>query len=173
MNEKSYDSKMALLKSIFKNMPLLLHDALVACSVEFDDNGEILDEAFDEISDEEVEALIQRSIQQDTDNGPASAWQSEHRYVSREAWVMTGYNAGLRERAYVLWDNDRLDKYSMLELYRSVPEDPSHMCHEDEFINMQKSFEERSQIWRKGGRGYWSPNDTSRIEWRNSNQDIS
>lgn len=161
MNEKLYDSKKALLKSTFKNESVLLHDALAACAVEFNDNGEILDE----ISDKEVEALIQRSIQQDTDNGPISAWKSEHRYLPPEAWVMAGYTTGLRERAYVLWDNDRMDKYCMLELYGSVPEVSSHMCHEDEFSNMQKSFEDRSQIWRKGGRGYWSPKDTSRIEW--------
>ncbi|KAH8688370.1 hypothetical protein BGZ61DRAFT_41692 [Ilyonectria robusta] len=172
MNEKSYDSKMALLKPIFfGNIYLLLHNALSACSAEFCDNLGIWEGTLEEISDEEMELLIERSIRQDTDHGPFSAWHSEYKYISRNSWVMAEFKAGLRERAYVLWDNDRMDHLGMLDLYEFAPEDPSHMCHhEEEYSKMQKSFEERSQIYRQGGRGYWSPNDTSRIEWLSSNQ---
>lgn len=36
---------------------------------------------------------------------------------------------------------------------------------------MRKSFLQRSKIWRKGGRGYWSKGDTSRIVWTESGEE--
>ncbi|KAH7022154.1 hypothetical protein EDB80DRAFT_628843 [Ilyonectria destructans] len=161
MNEVSYSSKKELLRSTVDYKPISLHDAITASYVA-DDN----DEPLEEYSNDEIQAMLRRS--RDRNDGPFVAWRSVHREDPRDSWVLTLETAGLRERAYVLWDNDRIERYKLLELYESVPEDPSHTFDEDEFDRMQESFEERSQIWRKGGRGDWSPNDTSRVVWPSS-----
>jgi hypothetical protein len=84
--------------------------------------------------------------------------------VSRsECWVKHPEFLRFRKCAYVLWDFDRLVKYNMLNLFKQLPEtsDPPYTSqHEDD---MRGSFDERSKIWQKGGSGYWSKDDTSRI----------
>ena len=70
--------------------------------------------------------------------------------------------AWLRERAYVFWDGNRLRNHP-----DGLGEDPGDRRgytkaeHED----MMESFDERSKVCQKGGKGYWSKNDTSRVMW--------
>jgi hypothetical protein len=73
--------------------------------------------------------------------------------------------AGLREHAYVLWDLDRLERCKMLDKFELIPTEPSHMYSEEYIARMEKSIHERYAIWQKGGSGYWSEGDASRVIW--------
>jgi hypothetical protein len=78
---------------------------------------------------------------------------------------MTSDTFWLRERAYVLWDGERVKKQpggfgespTYVTLYNHTTRD---------YNEMYISFRERSKIWREGGTGYWSKGDTSRIVWK-------
>ncbi|KAF2489262.1 hypothetical protein BU16DRAFT_598145 [Lophium mytilinum] len=162
LNEDSYEAKKALLKSAFSSKPIYLHDALSSPAGDTDYDHVILED-YDHV---QIEALAPRRDDQDTDKGPFSAWFSDYRSLPRDAWVMFSDKAGLRERAYVLWDSDRIKRFNLMNVFSSVPEDPSYLCTDEDIVDdMRTSFDERSKIWQKGGSGYWSKNDTSKVEW--------
>ncbi len=85
----------------------------------------------------------------------ADRWLEDSCMFSDAAW--------LRERAYVFWDKERLRNHP-----DGFGEDPGDRRDFDaaEHEDMIDSFDERSKVWLKGGSGYWSRDDTSRIVWR-------
>ena len=118
-----------------------------------------------EYSDAELHAIAKRysgQTEDDTDRGPYEAW----REANADRWLadscMLSEAAWLRERAYVFWDGNRLRNHP-----DGLGEDPGDRRgytkaeHED----MMESFDERSKVCQKGGKGYWSKNDTSRVMW--------
>ncbi len=115
--------------------------------------------------DAELHCIANRysgQVEDDTDRGPYEAW----REANAECWLadscMLREAAWLRERAYVFWDGDRVRNHQ----YRCGG-NPGYRRgytkaeHED----MMESFDERSKVWQKGGKGYWSTNDNSRVIW--------
>ncbi|KAI1400817.1 hypothetical protein F4819DRAFT_460077 [Hypoxylon fuscum] len=164
MSESSYDGKKALLKSAFDAGEVDLYDALMS-PPETDLND---DTPLSGYADEDLAVLFPptESQDQDTDKGPFEAWRVAFNPWPRTAWVMLTNNSGLRERAYVFWDLDRIETYGMLKLFENTPEDSElQRACDDDMDEMRESFEERSKIWQKGGSGYWSKNDESRIVW--------
>jgi hypothetical protein len=161
-NENSYEAKKALLDSVVSAGSASLYYGLIGSPREDSTSDALLEE----YTEENIKDLVRHQDLLDTNNGPYSAWFSAHRDVPRSFWVMFDNNAGLRECAYVLWDIDRIERYNLLKLFENVPVDPSHLYTDGEFEEMQESFEERSIIWQKGGSGYWSKGDTSRIMWQ-------
>lgn len=114
----------------------------------------------------ELYAIAQRQEdrveEEDTERGPYETW----REANADRWVedscMLSDAAWLRKRAYVFWDGGRLRNHP-----GGLGEDPGGerdytMAEHEE---MMQSFDERSKFWLKGGRGYWSKNDTSRITY--------
>ncbi|KAH6618377.1 hypothetical protein B0J18DRAFT_437206 [Chaetomium sp. MPI-SDFR-AT-0129] len=99
----------------------------------------------------------------DMDPGPYRAWREENKDQWLEDSCMHESAAWLRERAYVFWDDDRLR--NLPRGFGDSPGERSLGYTEEEFEEMLDSFDERSQISLKGGSGYWSKGDTSRIEW--------
>ncbi|KAL6696337.1 hypothetical protein J3F84DRAFT_373730 [Trichoderma pleuroticola] len=161
INETSYDAKRALLRSSFGAGSADIHDALTAMpNDDGDDNAPLA-----EYTDEDLETIFPTSDDQDTDKGPVEAWRVAFNRLPRSAWAMRTKNSGLRERAYVFWSLDRLEKYDLLELFKSIPEDPEPLRAGNGWGDMFKSFEERSKIQERGGSGYWSKDDESRIVW--------
>lgn len=138
-----------------------LYDAL-AESVEADSND---DTSLEDYTQDMIEALVPRHDSQDTDQGPYLAWRAFHGYLPRSAWVMLSTNSGLRERGYVLWDWDRMERYNMIELFQNIPNRASHAHTDEDYEEMEASFDQRSKIWQKGGSGYWRKGDTSKIVW--------
>ncbi|EQB51350.1 hypothetical protein CGLO_09119 [Colletotrichum gloeosporioides Cg-14] len=88
---------------------------------------------------------------------------------------------GLRDRAYVLWDMDRLvqleagwtraaptgspdtfqifvDEPQPSRLSLSLRQAPADKA-------LEESFQARKEIWDKGGSGYWSADDLSKVVW--------
>ncbi|KAI0897554.1 hypothetical protein F4806DRAFT_462652 [Annulohypoxylon nitens] len=163
MGENSYDGKKALLKSAFATGKVDLYEALMS-PLEMDLNDDV---PLSDYTDEGLAALFPstESQDQDTDKGPFEAWRMAFNHWPRSAWVMLSNNSGLRERAYVFWDLDRIETYGMLKLFENTPEDSELQRAYDDIDEMHESFEERSKIRQKGGSGYWKKNDESRIIW--------
>ncbi|KAI1658971.1 hypothetical protein F4813DRAFT_355275 [Daldinia decipiens] len=163
MSESSYNSKKALLKSAFVAGKVDLYEALIS-PPETDLNDDV---PLSDYADEDLAALFPptESQDKDSDKGPFEAWRVAFNPLPRSAWVMLTNNYGLRERAYVFWDLDRIETYDMMKLFENTPEDSELQRAYDDMDEMRESFEERSKIWQKGGSGYWSKNDASRIVW--------
>jgi len=119
-------------------------------------------------TDAELYSIAQRDgdepANEDTDRGPYEAWRAANSDRWLEDSCMFSEAAWLRERAYVFWDADRLRSWQPGG-FGDDPGDCPRECTEEEVDEMRESFRERSKIWQKGGRGYWSWDDTSRIVW--------
>lgn len=103
-----------------------------------------------------------------SDRAPYEAWCSvAQTYPWLDGSVMDHKNFWLRERAYVLWDGERMQKQA-----GGFGEDPKYETSfgytKQDYKDMYDSFEERSRIWLRGAAGYWSKSDTSRIVWGQS-----
>ncbi|EHK16882.1 uncharacterized protein TRIVIDRAFT_206460 [Trichoderma virens Gv29-8] len=151
----------ALLKSSFGAGRADLYDALT------NPPGEDLDDGIplSEYTDEDLDTLFSISHSEDANKGPFQAWRMAFNDLPRRAWAMLTNNAGLRERAYVFWDVERLERCGLLSLFEDVSEDSELLSANKDFDGMYESFEERSRIWQKGGLGYWSNDGESRIVW--------
>ncbi|CAK7210543.1 hypothetical protein SBRCBS47491_000819 [Sporothrix bragantina] len=121
-----------------------------------------------EYSKEKREALFQPSEPwKDADRGPFEAWWAATKELPLHSTLMMNSNAGLRDRAYVLWDEDRLKEYNLFKFFTENNPDSELELEdtEEEQLAMLKSFDARSRIWQRNGRGYWSEGDESRIQW--------
>lgn len=166
--EDSYDNTKALLKSAFIKDGTYLHTTLISMANDYSNDNTALQDY-----NEEVLSLLFPSLNDySMDQGPYQAWKVSNGHFPRSAWVMYGGTAGHRERAYVFWDVERVERYMLLDLFKSLPEDwgrgrgRNRELNAQDFKDMRKSFVERSKIWRRGGSGYWSKGDESRITWR-------
>lgn len=119
-----------------------------------------------EYSMERLESLTPQANLVDPDPGPFEAWFAAHEESFRAGWVLFGGHDGLRERAYVLWDSDRLHREGLLEAFQNIGEFSTRQHTDEEQDAMVYSWEERSSIWRKGGSGFWYEGDESTISWR-------
>jgi hypothetical protein len=102
----------------------------------------------------------------DSDRGPYEAWHyGQMNHALRPGSIMASDTFWLRERAYVLWDGERMKKQTG-EFGESPPYAGLYGYGIRDYDEMYDSFRERTKIWREGGTGYWSKGDTSRIVWR-------
>ncbi|TGJ78685.1 hypothetical protein E0Z10_g10076 [Xylaria hypoxylon] len=159
-NAKSHDDQQALLKFAFGIGNVPLHDALTKSY-----DAHIYDDhRLEDYNDEEKRALNPRQDEEDMDEGPFTIWQSCHNRLPRPDWVLCHDHARLRDRAYVLWDSERIREYKMLQFFEDLRESPNESEDDlvlfEAFQKMQHSFKERSKIWLDGGRGYWDNGDS-------------
>ncbi|EPE32081.1 hypothetical protein GLAREA_12163 [Glarea lozoyensis ATCC 20868] len=124
-----------------------------------------VEKTLDEYTEQEIQALVPRIDPHDTDQGPFKAWRLVHGDLPHDCWVSHNDTSGLRERAYVMWDLDRLENHNLLATFPNVPE-ATEKYTDEEYDNMQESFKIRDDIWEAGGMGYWSKDDTSKIVTR-------
>ncbi|CAK7225284.1 hypothetical protein SCUCBS95973_005812 [Sporothrix curviconia] len=102
----------------------------------------------------------------DSDQGPFKAWWAAYQEMNIFALIAT-HKAGFREMAFVFWDEDRLQRYNVLELFTDTAP-RSELEMEDvrsEILAMEASHRARKTVWQRGGRGYWSEDDDSRVVW--------
>jgi hypothetical protein len=103
----------------------------------------------------------------DLDHGPYQTWHWVHQDQMSFHFTLVPEYECLRRRAYVMWDQERITRHKMLDAFRQALNSweggdfPTLADYEE----MRESFHARSLIWAKGGRGYWSKGDESRIEW--------
>ncbi|KAI1149476.1 hypothetical protein F4825DRAFT_464112 [Nemania diffusa] len=153
-NTPSHEAQQALLISTTTAGRLELHDSLSrSCETNTENENNLED-----FSDEELKALVPKPDEEDTDEGPFIAWHEAHLDTPHDCWVLLQDNASARRCAYVFWDAARVAQYNLLQTLDKLPSIPQYPSHE-EFLKMQHSFNERSRLWQKGGKGYWNPSD--------------
>ncbi|OTA99707.1 hypothetical protein M426DRAFT_268916 [Hypoxylon sp. CI-4A] len=167
INTDCWDDKCDLLKSIYGS-----------------DNVNILDAFYDILDDTDIDAIEQISLEEDsliqtfpldtedTDRGPLRAWSVVHKDVPRMMLFTDNNDAWLHDRAYVFWDWDRLQQHNLLELFGGPMMYSKTYPNKEALDEMFDSFQKRSEIWQKGGSGYWSKDDTSRIVYPRKKQPV-
>ncbi|KAK4120111.1 hypothetical protein N657DRAFT_649458 [Parathielavia appendiculata] len=161
----SYDAKHSMLQSALDSRPRCVN--LLEALVAFLDGLYLPDgNNMEQLSEEELRSFTPGHAydpaQDDIDRGPYESWRHTRADLRLETSLMHADDGWLRERAYVFWDQDRVQTY----FRAGFGEGPSpDAIREREYHDMLDTFAQRSKIWRKGGRGYWSTDDTSRIVW--------
>lgn len=161
IDASAYDERCQLLKTHRDWEDCSLHDALTE---QPDDNG--LPELEDyTIEDERAHIPAQLAI--DSDKGPKDAWRWAYAENTNAQWYNGNEQGFLRQRGYVMWDSARLGQWGLLDQeWRELPrESVSDEEERRRAREMRDSFEARRTIWSRGGRGWWSPGDESRIIW--------
>ena len=114
--------------------------------------------------------LAQRTT--DGDAGPEEAWRwadcSDPNPMIRTYWRRLNEQRNLRHWGYVMWDLARLVRWDIFNHdWNSLPRhsfiDGQEAKHRRDV--MRSSFAARHEIWVRGGRGWWSTGDESRIIW--------
>ena len=108
----------------------------------------------------------------DTDSGPLDVWRWAHLDETRAQFVYRVDRQILREWGYVMWDRSRLDEIGIFQKDWVPTDDVQNSLldaseTESGRVWMETSFRMRQEIYRAGGRGWWSVGDHSRIEWPN------
>ena len=101
-----------------------------------------------------------------SDTGPEEAWRWAT--IDNGLWRVSGPQRILRKRGYVMWDSARLAAWGLLDHdWHSIPceEPPDDSQRSRRSLDMYSSFNARRKIWDRGGRGWWSPGDESRVVW--------
>ncbi|RSL59521.1 hypothetical protein CEP54_007236 [Fusarium duplospermum] len=103
----------------------------------------------------------------DPDPGPSTIWEWAYSDLDTEA-VYLPDRAGLREWGYVMWDQARIDKTKLLQSpwrppSAQAPHEPNVEVADEDLLD---SWTRRSQIYAKGGRGWWDAGDETKIVWR-------
>lgn len=116
----------------------------------------------------------------DPDSGPSHTFYNWPRRGTKNDFVMYWSRSSLRMVGYVLWDSDRTATLQVIGVLSYASQncemgidfiawgDPDNELgpdYEDEWAKMKSSFVSRLEIWRKGGRGYWDENDSSKVSW--------
>ena len=161
----TYDEKLELLRSKVDAENAFLASAL------HEANHEEPDKILAEYEKEELESL-HGSGEDDSDfvSGPYDVWSWANQDELPDRFIFAWDKALLRKRGYVMWDRARIAEDNMMDIFKkimSVPP-PSLEPMQDEWDEMQMTFEERSRIWQRGGRGFWSKEDESKIVWPES-----
>jgi hypothetical protein len=153
MKANSYEAKQALLSSAFNKGSASFPQAAASLSEASGDG----DKPVEEYTQEELLPAASARDRYDLDRGPYEAWLAAHLGNPPLESVMLEVYAWFRERAYVLWDWDRMQSVDLLAVVKAGP--PNEIIRrpfpEAEYQMMMKSFEERSKLWQKGQVGYW------------------
>lgn len=155
VNTSAYNDRCRLLKARKRGPGCSLFDALMV-------QGYL--ESYTE-EDEHVHISAQLAV--DGDKGPEAAWRWAYAENTNAYWFSINERAHLRQRGYVMWDSARISRWGLLDhewdgLPCSSVSNEEERRHQDE---MRDSFEARHKIWGRGGRGWWSAGDESRIVW--------
>lgn len=130
----------------------------------------------DALSTEDEALHIKRPFFSDPDPGPRDAWLWAHQEESWANWVYQESRESLRRWGYVMWDKYRLDSVHVLQEHWEDTRTSTDFLEEEqeagrERAYMQNSWERREQIFRSGGRGWWSWGDESHVQWRDRKRD--
>ncbi|KAK8065479.1 hypothetical protein PG997_012226 [Apiospora hydei] len=104
------------------------------------------------------------------DPGPADGWRWAHQEESWAHWVYQGNRRDLRRWGYVMWDRRRLES---IGLFREPWDDASCLreaAREQQEAaqrraGLHESWERREWIWKRGGGGWWSWADESKVRY--------
>ena len=100
------------------------------------------------------------------DRGPEKAWRWGT--IANGLFRAAGPQRTLRRRGYVMWDFARLAAWDLLDhdWHRIPCEEPIGPSRRSKpTVDRFNSWTARRKIWERGGRGWWSPGDESRVVW--------
>ena len=153
MNTDSYKAQERLLSSAFCKGSAPFPQAAEPLSRTICDGDKLVKEC----TEEELLPMTSTRGRGDLDRGPYEAWFAAHLEVPAVASVMHEEHAWFRERAYVLWDWNRMQSVELLAVIGAGPPTEAMFGGFDleEFNKMEESFRERSKLWQEGCSGYW------------------
>nr|XP_036579383.1 uncharacterized protein CTRU02_10629 [Colletotrichum truncatum]KAF6786930.1 hypothetical protein CTRU02_10629 [Colletotrichum truncatum] len=166
INTDSYDARRNILK-LYSDIGVANFPAALSNVLEAYEHTQIIIGSSSE--NELLSEMAHQESVEDSDKGPFRSWYTAHKGVPLGAGLMLQENEWLRDCAYVLWDWNRVEKHQLLKLFEE-PSGSRPSPNGEKFDEMVQSFRERSDIWQKGGSGYWSKGDTSRIVWPHENR---
>ncbi|KAK2753764.1 hypothetical protein FQN55_000127 [Onygenales sp. PD_40] len=117
--------------------------------------------------------LIDHPVLTDPDGGPRQMWSYIHTFKYGREFIFCPSHRRLRLGGYVMWDVVRLlvelglGYLQVSQLENDVPDDPIIPKYSQ--AEIQYSYDRRAEIWLKGGSGWWSKDDESKIVWPTGN----
>lgn len=128
------------------------------------------DYSLSEYTEEQKQALISRPAIEDLDSGPYNAWYWAHANDTYADSIYGGCHKWLRMKGYVMWDDSRLNQeWKLFETpYEDAEDDSEDHLSRLTIEEIHHSYDRRSWIRARGGRGWWSKDDESKIDWRES-----
>ena len=159
---KTYEARYELLKDHPGSRWPFLYTALTDANSDYD--GLYLSD----LTLIEDQSRIRPPFFNDPDSGPADIWRWAHPDEPSEDFFNEYDRVPLREWGYLMWDHARLDDFGIFQTRweRSCPSDEKSRAKDQRFAEMRASWDARSKIWLMGGRGWWSPEDPSKVVWR-------
>ena len=136
--------------------------------VSIDDFGE---RRLVELSEEDQFKILNTKFANDPDRGPLEAWRWAYQELSVTHLCYRLEQEQLRERGYVMFDFDRLYRWNIFSTSfdtQAAYKDWWKRRRETDnglYERMIRSWGERSKIWLRGGRGWWSEGDESKLIW--------
>ncbi|KAK2590702.1 hypothetical protein QQS21_011613 [Conoideocrella luteorostrata] len=124
---------------------------------------------------EDEASYIKQPFFADSNTDPKDAWQWAHDGESWMGWVNQENREDLRRWGYVMWDKHRLDQLGVFNKpWEDVFNSEKLVRREREFsrqrVYMRNAWDQREQVSRRGGSGWWSWGDESKVEWRDGAQ---
>lgn len=106
----------------------------------------------------------------DPNGGPEEVWKVTHLDTYGIGFVMNIDHTPLRECGYVMWDRERLANLGLLKIpWQPPPLEPLSEMNE-RYQKIRRSYHRRTEIWLKGGTGWWSEHDESKVVYRHSRE---
>ncbi|KAI2784300.1 hypothetical protein F4815DRAFT_455298 [Daldinia loculata] len=101
----------------------------------------------------------------DEDSGAEQIWKISLEYApSRHFAIYNELDWPYRECGYVFWDQERLQALGALKPAWKPAEQLAYNSTVD-MEEMQSSWDERTSIYNRGGRGFWSKDDDTQVVW--------
>ena len=104
------------------------------------------------------------------DDGPIEAWRWAHQNSTSASSVYGAAQGWLRARGYVFWDLSRLNAWSVFQSPYEPPgttvadaERASRAASERAWEDTRGRCNRRAEIYKVGGRGWWSLEDESKV----------
>ena len=162
----TYEERYQLLSSqLDLNCRFDFLDAALEEPGDYDDYNDI---TLADLTEEEKAKRINSPLEKDPDIGPAEAWRWAYQRATTACLYGLTEQRLLRKHGYVMFDYDRLCESNLLfESFVPPDEDPEAevLAIDQRYDKLRKSLHDRSLVWRRGGRGWWSEGDESKVLW--------
>lgn len=124
-----------------------------------------------ELDDEDREVVVGWPFYDDPDRGPVSMWEWVHRDEIPGEFVAGARTAYHRQWAYTFWNLSRLESAGLLSdpsISARGPLDEDDLGEyrtPERLRNLENSQKCRAKVWYKGGSGWWSAEDQTKVVW--------
>lgn len=135
-----------------------------------DANDHAIDIYLNDLTPENEVLYIRQPLFVDSDPGPKDTWRWAHHDSPRSSWVYQDDRDDLRRWGYVMWDRFRLEGAGIYQKpWETVCQSRDRLQEEQEAgrrqAYMENSWDQREKIYRRGGVGYWTWGDDSKVQW--------